>query len=415
MFNQVLMDYTTLISAANVLNCRDTFYPPTTVNPYTELLRGQRTPPDSPMWLEVACLAEAVEACVSHEEILLVPVNDRDRVLETGRYRRAGVSLVAEWRAAGAVAEADATEADVATNKDWLAEFANDPTAIDELIVATVELLQHPYYDGLPDVFSHSQTVYKFDGESLWSQLQPMLSMPSVSRKFQRAVRRAGFRPSTRYTSFFYPEDSLAFMIRGLLYNEMAKAYDAAYRPHPARAPIVLGDAVPPTSSTAPFGRAAIRAVTDFRDELVSPVNQRIGMTVFETGIPPILAAVLREARDPSDIPRIAMEMRDTAAAREFRGWTAAHYGMGDGRAILDAERELTELLGKLRKEFGLEKTDFELQLWQLTFKLRTPRWAFRLPHAKRLHLQFVRDLAHACVQVQRLDDELVRVFGSAG
>ncbi|OXM61931.1 hypothetical protein [Amycolatopsis vastitatis] len=107
-------------------------------------------------------------------------------------------------------------------------------------------------------------------------------------------------------------------------YDRLAACVDAAYAPHPLRAPFV--------EYRAPAGLdpdAVVRRMDERRAEHVDEARRRIdgafpgGGRVAEVRLPLFLAAVLAESADPEDVLPRALELRDSRPARRLRAWFA--------------------------------------------------------------------------------------------
>ena len=411
----VFVDYTTLISAANALNCSEAIYPGTTINPYKDLLSGHATNPDSPMWIDMACLADCLEAGVLHEHIYIMKAVDHDRVLERGRYATGSssvISLIDQWSGSGILRDISDESAD---RQDWLEGILEDSAVIGNLLRSMMRLLNEPVYSTIPDLFSHSQTVYKFDGESLWNVIKTKVDSNNMGRAYRRIAREEGFAPRQRYSSHFYPEDILCFFIRGLLYNDLAKRQRFAYHPHPARAILVSSDALWSTAIQPEYAQIPVTFVRNFHEELARYENSVAGLQLFDLDVPPIFAAILRESKNVRDLPRIALEMRNSTAAREYRSWVEASYLSGSGLKVIAAQRELDELKRKLRLELGLDSQSVGISLWKISFNIRVPAWLHRMRFAiAEPHTVFIRELARASLDVINKEQQLIRIWYQA-
>ena len=409
----VLVDYTTLISAANALNCRGLVYPGVTRNPYEGLIAARTTPPSSPMWLEFASLADVLEALVTHEQLAVMTAVENDRILDRGRYQDEGadgVPLVSLLEQRGVLERIDQSSDSFERVLDWLADAAADPELLDRLTTSMLELLEQPAYRSIPDLFSHSQTVYKFDGESVWDQLRERLPLREFTRTFQRRIRELGFAPQLEYTDRFYAGEILAFFLRALLYNDLAKQAGIPYHPHPARAVVAMTDGLWSVGTSDAYAAAPVRFVRDLRSSIAG--DQEAAAELFDLEMPPVFAAVLAASNGPEEIVPVALQMRDTASARGYREWVRETFGSGEGLKAVKAEAELKDLAAKLRRELGLDATSIGVSLWAFSFPVRVPPWLHRpLSVAPKRHLQFIRELTRAALDVMDLERELVRLF----
>src|SRR5262249_40120302 len=144
-----------------------------------------------------------------------------------------------------------------------------------------------------PDLFSHSQTVYKFDGETIWSRVRELIDQKELSRVFRRKLRESAATVRLTATSHFYPEDILGFFLRGLYYNDIAKAERIPYHPHGGRSPIVMSDGLWVAGTTKDYARVPIDFVENLHRDIATNVNSAAGCDLFDLEIPPVLAAVL--------------------------------------------------------------------------------------------------------------------------
>jgi hypothetical protein len=315
------------------------------------------------MWVDMACLADCLEACVLHEHVYVMKAVDNDRVLERGRYSTespSAISLVDQWSGSGILRD---VSDESANRQEWLEGVLEDRAVVGNLLRSMMRLLKEPAYCTIPDLFSHSQTVYKFDGESLWNAIKAKVNSNDISRAYRRIAREEGFVLLQRYSSHFYPEDILGFFVRGLLYNDLAKRQRLAYHPHPARAILVSSDALWSTTVQPEYAQIPITFIRNFHEELARYENSVAGLQLFDLDVPPIFAAILRESKNVRDLPRIAFEMRSSTAARGYRSWVDGSYLSGSGLKTIAAQRELDELKRKLRLELGLDSQSVGISL----------------------------------------------------
>lgn len=414
MSGEVLFDYTTIIGAANALNCEDLVFPTSRRNPYAEFLAKEKSPADSPMWLEWAALAEIVEAAVIHDKLLLMRITDNDRVLERGRYNpqdQTRVPLLSRLKLAGVVHEIELDHHQTNTMHTWLKGAASDPIFLDRMLSSMFQLLKHPVYREMPDLFSHSQTVYKFDGETVWGILSKDISVRQFSKKYQVMKVRNGYEPVLKYAGAFYAEDILAFLVRGFLYNELAKTNSVAYHPHPLRSAVAMSDGLWAEGKISEFGDVPIEFIANLRKQIATDHNQALGKKLFEVDLPPILAAVLKESQRPEDIPEIIVQMRETSAAKALRKWLS-EIEKGGGLEIINAHNELNSFSVALRRELGLQEETIGVSLWLFSYKLKIPKWAQTAIYlGSKRHLQFLKNIFVASLDVKSLESELLRIY----
>ncbi|WP_456622611.1 hypothetical protein [Bradyrhizobium sp. P5_C12] len=413
--NTVLVDYTTLVSAANVICCADAIYPSSTKNPYRSLLAGQPTHPDSPMWLEVASLADLVEGIVIHETLCVLDVADGDRNRELGRYVKDGSrqrNMMSFLRAESILEELDVASGDSINFQNWIQEAAKSGALLTSLINALFELLKQPAYRGLPDLFSHSQTVYKFDGETVWSRVQGLVDPKELSRAFRRKLRENANSIQLAETSHFYPEDILGYFLRGLYYNDVAKVRRIPYHPHGGRSPIVMSDGLWAAGVVENYASLPVQFVQRLRHEIAGDVNSVASCNLFDLDLPPVLGAVLREANKPEDCIPIAVQMRNTPAAVQYRKCLQSISAPDSGLKVLRLKADLDELKQNLRKQLLLERQTVSFSLWKFSFPIKIPGWLFKSFYSPgQMHMQFIRDLALSSIGLRSLESRLIQIF----
>jgi hypothetical protein len=367
------------------------------------------------MWLEFTSLADAVEAIVIHDNLSVLGVVADDRIWDKSRYQaaRTNIPMLSTWIEAGVVQQLEASDDLLGQARDWLESAARSPELLEQLLDSMITVLQQPVYRSIPDLFSYSQTIYKFDGESIWKEIKRSLGLRDFARKYQHAMRSSGFVPRLEYGRSFYAEDILGFFLRGLLYNDIAKAKGIPYRPHPARSFIAMCDGLWAVGISREYALAPIKFVMNLHDEIAKFENEGQDFQLFDLGLPPVFSAVLRECNSPQEIPQIALEIRNGGAARNFREWIASSYSAEKGLEVVKAQRELQELRRRLRLELGLDEKTVNVGLWKFSFPVRIPPWLLRpLYVGPRRHLQFIRELARASLDVMNQEKELLRVFG---
>ncbi len=151
----------------------------------------------------------------------------------------------------------------------------------------------------------------------------------------------------------------------------------------------------------------------NFYEEMVRYENAAAGVRLFDLDMPPVFAAVLRESYRIQDLPRIAMELRESKAAREYRAWVESTFQSEKGLRVIAAQRELDEIKRKLRLELGLDSTSIGVSLWKITFNIRVPPLLYQLRlDTGAPHTVFVKDLARASLDVLNKEQHLIRIWG---
>ncbi len=412
----VIFDYTTIVGAANVISAEGVVYPGSTRNPYEALLQGRPTSPDAPMWLEVAALSDVVESIVIHDKLLLLGIGQGDRNFESGRYSSDISGFVSLLDRGGATERVHLDTELERYCDDLLTTIADNQEFLLALIETYFALLKQPVYEQIPDLFSHSQTVYKFDGEAVWQRLEQRLEqrlpLSKFTRQFQKAALRSGFEPSLRWTSHYYPAEILSFLIRGIVYDSLAYHHACPYHPHSARAPVVMASGLWAGTAASDLAGITIDYVKKVRKSVVTQANARLDATIFDVSLPPIFATVLKQAQRPRDILPIALGMRDTRSARAYRDWLRM-IGSGEGgNDLVKATSQLESLGENLALELGLAHEEIDVKLGIVSMKRRLPSWLHReMPSLGRPHVQFLRNLARDAIAAVSLEKQLIRVF----
>jgi hypothetical protein len=166
---------------------------------------------------------------------------------------------------------------------------------------------------------------------------------------------------------------------------------------------------------TQDYARVPVDFVQRLRREIAGDVNSVANCDLFDLDIPPVLAAVLREAKRPEDCLPIAIQMRKTPAATAYRRCLQAISSSESGLEVLKLKSELEELKQNLRKQLLLERQTVSVGLWKFSFPMKVPGWMFKsfyLPGKR--HMQFVRDLAMAVVNLRSLESQMIEVFRGA-
>lgn len=410
---KTLFDLTTIVSANNALNCQSASYPKSTINPYTNLLNGVSSNQDSPIWLEMSSLSDLIEAIIIHDKIVVFDIFENDRILDRGRYQTTdSFDLFSSLMSLGIVEKISIPNSRAEQVIEWIKHMEKDDDFVENLLESFFKILKQPFYNNIPDLFSHSQTVYKFDGESVWNNIKEQINLRKFARKYKRMKKKLGFDPKLKFTDFFYPEDIFAFLIRGILYNELSKSEGYIYHPHPARSMLALSDGLFYNGVIDNPAKIPINFISDIRNEVAKNQNSELKNNLFELDIPPVFAKVLKEAKSPKDILNNAIELRNSKSAKAYRKWIEEMYGNNEGLKAIEVQRQLRQLKDKMSLEFGLSDQSYELNLWIFVFYLKFPHWSQKVfQYNIKSHIQFVRNLYHSSLNVMNLENELIRIF----
>jgi hypothetical protein len=205
------------------------------------------------------------------------------------------------------------------------------------------------------------------------------------------------------------------FAFRGFYYDELAHLLSISYVPHSFRAG-VLGHNV--SATRVSFAKLAVGSIGGLRKAYIRQLGPQLSQQLDSEIVGPVLVAdfpliasyVAGQATSRSDLIRVALEVRDSPAARRFREWVIGVQSAIDEQArlrvIRDAAVELAELCRDLQHELritgdphipvtvkvaipgGLAGVEVPV-----TVRPGLPSWLTRVLH-RRPHLAFLRDLA---------------------
>jgi hypothetical protein len=209
------------------------------------------------------------------------------------------------------------------------------------------------------------------------------------------------------------------FAFRGFYYNELAHLLSISYLPHSFRAGVLAHEV---GAARVSFAKLAVGAIGGLRKayigqlgpQLSQQLNSELAGPVLVADFPLIASYVAGQAASRRDLIRVALEVRDSPAARRFRQWVirvqSAIEEQARLRVIRDAAGELAELCRDLQHELriigdphipvtvkvaipgGLAGVEVPVNVPGL------PSWLTRILH-RRPHLAFLRDLAISGVE----------------
>jgi hypothetical protein len=205
------------------------------------------------------------------------------------------------------------------------------------------------------------------------------------------------------------------FAFRGYYYDELAHLLSMSYLPHSFRAGVLAHDV---SAARVSFAKLTVGAIGSLRREYIKQLGPQLSQQLNSELAGPALAAdfpliasyVAGQATSRSDLIRVALEIRDSAAARRFRQWVLGVQSAIDEQArlrvIRDAAQELADLCRDLQRELripGDPHTQVTVKMAvpgglagvevPVTFRSGLPAWLTRILH-RRPHLAFLRDLA---------------------
>jgi hypothetical protein len=211
------------------------------------------------------------------------------------------------------------------------------------------------------------------------------------------------------------------FAFRGFYYDELAHLLSISYLPHSFRAGVLAHDVSAPRVS---FAKLAVGAIGSLRTAYIGQLGPQLSQQLnSETARPalvgdfPLIASyVAGQATSRGDLIRVALEVRDSPAARQFRQWVIGVQSAIDEQArlrvIRDAATELAELCHDLQHELRITGDPHVpvtvkvaipggLAGVEVPVSVRSglPSWLARVLH-RRPHLTFLRDLAISGIEI---------------
>ncbi|MDQ0364023.1 hypothetical protein [Catenuloplanes indicus] len=408
----MLLDYTTLASAANALSCAELRYPTSVKNPYENFLRGRKSGGECPIWIEFASLAEVIESAILHERIGILSVDQ-----EGGNLRRSPsypwlptkLGVFDNWLDEVIVRVEDRRSI-AEIFRDGMKFFMEDEDRRNQMAKATLGVLEAPVYRNIPDLFSHSQTIYQLEGED---------SLGGYKREFEAAIDREWVRLGrkkiqTAYTNFDYLASIGAFLARALVYNAISIDHGMIFRPHPARAVMLSIDPAMSLRKNADFGSIPANFARGFRDEVAKFCSQDYGGSDWDIDLFPVFAFVVNTAKSPDDILKVCREVRDSRGAINLRAWMTEMFGEDSGLKEAEGKRQLEALKESLRRELGIGSEKFEVNAHIITFKVKIPPIFQRFKNSAELssRKRFLRNLALTAADTKSLENRLFKVFG---
>lgn len=196
-----------------------------------------------------------------------------------------------------------------------------------------------------------------------------------------------------------------------------------------AVANLVSAPYAPNSFVSEPFARHALKGrttadelldyVEDLRRETSKAMNLHHKLNIYDLKVPVILAAVLRESKDPSDLIRIASQMN--ADANVFRTWCRDLDSLQNKNPekYLARIRDAQDSLRRLGRSVGTqehERMQVSASAGFLGFKLPAPTLS-KIVDFLNVDVRFLRsrsfllNLLSTARQLQRLAPEIARVF----
>jgi hypothetical protein len=232
------------------------------------------------------------------------------------------------------------------------------------------------------------------------------------------------YAPSDVYDKVSAASDVIKHAAAAGYFQRLAALADASYMPHPLRSSFVLFEQVCRESPDSALRQRVIVLAESIHAGRVASLSDRFGLALGDVPVPFVLAAALQSARSPADILQRALEMRESKAACRLRGWfTSLHAELTSGQVELDSlERRLDDLDRLLRRWLGASSAEpdagssrkinigVNIGLVSVSTDLDL-RKAAQLVSSRR-QLRFLHDLTRVANVTPGLDPLLQQVFG---
>jgi hypothetical protein len=210
------------------------------------------------------------------------------------------------------------------------------------------------------------------------------------------------------------------FAFRGFYYDELAHLLSISYIPHSFRSGVLSRNAY---ANRASFAQITLETVSGLRRDYIEQIGSQLSAQLngelhgpaLRAEFPLIASYVAGQATHRSDLMRVALDVRNSPAARRFRQWVIKVQSAIDEQAHLrvvgEAAQELEDLSRDLRRELhikGEPNTPINVKLAApgglvgvdvpVNIQPGLPAWLVRV-FRRRPHLKFLRDLALSGVE----------------
>ena len=200
---------------------------------------------------------------------------------------------------------------------------------------------------------------------------------------------------------------------------EFCRFKNFLYLPNPVESTFSTYHLVNENLRGASAARIAIMLIESARERQAVKANQRKQAKVFDTRLPMIFAAVLKEADKPEDIIPIALQMRATKEAKVFREWVVSvdnDRSLGNFNKELDEVQNLADSLASRVKErprrislqFGISVIP---PAPSIGVSVDGPELRGALLTKRKKHLTFLHSIFDVSMSIANLSREINRVF----
>ncbi len=248
--------------------------------------------------------------------------------------------------------------------------------------------------------------------ESKLSRSDPALlnELKSASSEYVSFLKRqVDFDSLTKFDQDFI-EDLGRILLGDML---RAQHIGVPFSPTPLESGACLYKIARSNVSQTDAGRAAIRIIESARVPMAEITNERMAAQIYDLRVPAVFAAVAHNSKDLQDLLRVALQMRRIPEAEAFRKWTREVDNDRNLERIMKSLNEIQGLSDALAK--GIEQKPREVQL-QLgvsfigSFQIAVP---IKLARRRERHPTFLKTIYSESCEVESLDQEIRRIFGS--
>jgi hypothetical protein len=135
-----------------------------------------------------------------------------------------------------------------------------------------------------------------------------------------------------------------------------------------------------------------------YRESLATDVNARKLGPIFDLRVPAVFGMIIHDAKSSSDIIPLALEIRESKEALDFRKWAlrrTTKLQNGGPKAMLIFLSEMQNLADKLAKDLGIKGDRIMLDI-----------------AVNRLHVAFLQNLLERLISTGSISPDIKRVFG---
>ena len=359
---------------------------------HSRLLDGFPSPPES--ILDFVCLAAFVEALVVHERVLFVAKYSPGwKRMITSEQRRSLRGILSPLRLSDAVLSETDTVAQkrsraVQINR-WQPVFPyrkGFPDSL-ELKLRMAALLATTRYEGM----------YTFDIECGNSPWVDQFDRQMISYESQNKILASG--------AYFY--------------EALSRRLQRPCIPHVLRVPYYTIAYLETTGRIESAPAIALEVLERAIEPISSSMRSRFNDPFYDIRIPAVLAAIIKDCDDPSDILPAALDLRSTRSAIAFRRHLALYDAgvvHGDKAVLLELLKQTQDIADKFSEEIGSSPREIPLQVGiaplTANIKLPLPSSLLKRWRRRRSHVAFLHFLYTSMMSIKNLSIEIKRIWG---